>query len=96
MGGGYTWRIAGQWIEWDFSVPKSGFYNIHIKNKQSYLQGIVSNRAIYIDGEIPFEELGNVPFYYSNSWENMSLTTKMVHIKYILKKEIIPLECKWF
>ena len=72
-GGGEQWRVAGQWIEWDFTVPADGFYNITVKGRQSYNRGLVSNRAVYIDGEIPFEELSAVPFPYSTDWENVTL-----------------------
>ncbi len=72
-GGGEQWRVAGQWIEWDFTVPADGFYNITVKGRQSYNRGLVSNRAVYIDGVIPFEELSAVPFPYSTDWENVTL-----------------------
>ncbi len=72
-GGGEQWKIAGQWIEWDFTVPADGFYNITVKARQSYNRGRVSNRAIYIDGVIPFEELSAVAFPYSTDWENVTL-----------------------
>ena len=72
-GGGEQWRVAGQWIEWDFTVPEDGFYNITVKARQSYNRGRVSNRAIYIDGEIPFDELSAVAFPYSTDWSNVTL-----------------------
>ncbi len=71
--GGETWRSSGQWIEWDFEVPENGYYNIMIKGKQNYSRGSVSNRTIYIDGEIPFEELREVAFSYDNDWECKTL-----------------------
>lgn len=72
-GGGEQWRVAGQWIEWDMTVPADGFYNITVKARQSYNRGRVSNRAIYIDGVIPFEELSTVAFPYSTDWQNVTL-----------------------
>ncbi|MCR5594935.1 MAG: extracellular solute-binding protein [Lachnospiraceae bacterium] len=71
--GGETWRSNGQWIEWDFSVPEDGYYNITIKGRQNYSRGSVSSRSVYIDGEIPFEELDEVSFAYRNDWEYMDL-----------------------
>jgi len=67
--GGETWRDNGQWIEWDFEVPADGYYNIMIKARQNYSRGNVSNRKIYIDGEVPFEELNEVSFAYGNDWD---------------------------
>ena len=72
-GGGEQWRIAGQWMEWDFTVPADGFYNLTVKSRQSYNRGRVSNRAIYIDGVIPFDELSAVAFPYSTDWTNVTL-----------------------
>lgn len=71
--GGEAWRSTGQWIEWEFEVPEDGYYNIMIKGRQNYSRGSVSNRAVYIDGEIPFEELKEVSFGYNNDWENKTL-----------------------
>ena len=72
-GGGEQWKVAGQWMEWDITVPADGFYNITVKSRQSYNRGRVSNRAIYIDGEIPFEGLDAVAFPYSTDWTNVTL-----------------------
>lgn len=71
--GGETWKSTGQWIEWEFEVPEDGYYNIMIKGRQNYQRGSVSNRKIYIDGELPFEELSEVSFAYSNDWECKTL-----------------------
>lgn len=72
--GGETWKSTGQWIEWEFEVPEDGYYNITIKGRQNYQRGSVSNRKIYIDGELPFEELAEVSFAYSNDWECKTLS----------------------
>lgn len=71
--GGETWKSTGQWIEWEFEVPEDGYYNITIKGRQNYQRGSVSNRKIYIDGELPFAELSEVSFAYSNDWECKTL-----------------------
>ncbi len=71
--GGEAWRSSGQWIEWDFEVPEDGYYNIMIKGRQNYARGSVSNRTVYIDGEIPFSEMKEISFDYSNDWQCMQL-----------------------
>ncbi len=71
--GGEAWSSSGQWIEWDFEVPEDGYYNIMVKGRQNYSRGSVSTRTLYIDGEIPFREMQNVYFNYSNSWNCMQL-----------------------
>lgn len=71
--GGETWCSAGQWIEWEFSVPEDGYYNITVKGRQNYARGSVSSRTVYIDGEIPFEEMKEISFEYENDWNNLTL-----------------------
>ncbi len=71
--GGETWRKNGQWIEWEFEVPEDGFYNICIKGRQNYSRGSVSSRKVYIDGEVPFEDLDEISFDYRNDWEYLDL-----------------------
>ncbi len=71
--GGETWRSSGQWIEWDFEVPEDGYYNIMVKGRQNYSRGAVSSRSVYIDGEIPFDEMKEISFEYSNDWDYLDL-----------------------
>ena len=72
--GGDPWNNAGQWIEWEFEVPEDGYYNITIKGRQTYQRGALSCRSVYIDGEIPFEELSTISFDYNTSWEMRTLS----------------------
>lgn len=72
-GGGSQWTSPGDWISWDFEVPEDGFYQLAFKYRQGYLDGLFSSRAIYIDGEMPFQELSSVQFNYTNEWETLTL-----------------------
>jgi len=76
MIGGQSWRVAGQWIEWEFEAPENGMYRISIKGRQNYNRGYVSNRTVMINGEIPVQELSAVPFVYSNKWNLVTLGDK--------------------
>lgn len=71
--GGDAWKSAGQWIEWEFTVPENGYYRITVKGRQNYARGNVSGRTLYIDGEVPFEEVKEVAFDYKNDWECKTL-----------------------
>lgn len=66
--GGNSWRLVGQWIEWDFEVPEDGYYNISLYDRQNFSRGIHVSRRITIDGVVPFEEMSDYAFDYSNSW----------------------------
>jgi ABC-type glycerol-3-phosphate transport system substrate-binding protein len=67
--GGYAWRMPGQWIEWEIAVPEDGLYQIAVKNRQNYLRGMSALRTMYIDGEIPFQEMEQVQFPFNSSWQ---------------------------
>lgn len=66
--GGNSWRLVGQWIEWDFDVPEDGYYDITLYDKQNFSRGIHVSRRITIDGEVPFAELNDYAFDYAQSW----------------------------
>jgi len=66
--GGNSWRLNGQWIEWQFDVKESGFYYISLYDKQNFARGIDVSRRITIDGEMPFEEMSDYAFGYEQSW----------------------------
>ncbi|MBP5669331.1 MAG: ABC transporter substrate-binding protein, partial [Lachnospiraceae bacterium] len=71
--GGDAWKNAGQWIEWDITVPETGYYHITVKGRQNYNRGAVSGRMLTIDGEVPFKEVKDISFDYDNDWECKTL-----------------------
>lgn len=70
--GGALWNTSGQWITWNVEVPESGYYNLGCKFRQNFLDGLFTSRAVYIDGEIPFEDLSQVRFVYDDEWQTMT------------------------
>ncbi|MCR5797483.1 MAG: extracellular solute-binding protein [Eubacterium sp.] len=69
MTGGTQWKVPNDWIEWEFEVEEEGNYVIGIKGRQGYNRGYIANRSLYIDGVIPFEEVSQIRFSYSNYWD---------------------------
>ena len=67
--GGDSWKAPGQWIEWEADIPEDGWYTISIKGRQLYQRGYVACRSLYIDGEIPVEEVKSIGFDYSSDWK---------------------------
>lgn len=58
------WNEDTEWIEWDIDVQNEGLYEIEIEYKS--VQGGTGRdieRAIYIDGKLPFKEAGNIVLY---------------------------------
>lgn len=72
--GGYSWRSSGQWIEWEFQVEQSGYYNIGMYVRQNFMKGIYVSRKISIDDEVLFEELNDYGFRYRSSWDFVELS----------------------
>lgn len=66
--GGNSWRLVGQWIEWDFDIAVPGYYNISLYDCQNFVRGIYVSRRITIDGEVPFREMEDYGFSYAQSW----------------------------
>ena len=73
MTGGTQWKVANDWIEWEMEVPEEGDYVIGIKGRQGYNRGYIANRSLYIDGEVPFAEVSQIKFSYSNTWSMVCL-----------------------
>ncbi len=74
--GGDPWNQAGQWIEWEFNVPEgeAGYYNITIKGRQMYSRGSISCRTLYLDDQVPFEDVSSIAFKYNTVWDLMTLS----------------------
>ncbi len=74
--GGNSWRLTGQWIEWNFTVSETGLYNLALFDKQNFVRGIYVSRKITIDGEVPFEEFSDYGFNYAQNWRTEVLADK--------------------
>ncbi len=71
--GGTSWQTSGSSLEWKFTAPKSGYYYINMRYKQSDLVNGNSYRWLKIDGKTPFTEAKNLVFPYGTSWEYYTL-----------------------
>ena len=66
--GGNSWRLVGQWIEWEFAVTESGYYEIALHDKQNFSRGVAVSRRITIDDVVPFAEMSAYEFNYEQNW----------------------------
>ena len=71
--GGWRWRLGNAAVTWEFEVPESGLYAIHLKVAQAQDPGMPSYRQIMIDGEIPFDEMRLYAFPYNKEWYGETL-----------------------
>ena len=86
MGGSENFKTVGQWVEYEFEVPETGFYTIAMRSKQNDLSGMFASRTVYIDGEIPFAECTSLRFDYTKDWVCESLTDGTTEFKFYLTK----------
>lgn len=84
--GGLPWRTGGQWAEWEFEAPESGLYQIGVRYATWFMNEVPIQRAIYIDGEIPFQEMGSVKFAHTDQWDITSLGKKEEPYLFYLEK----------
>ncbi|MDR2569539.1 MAG: extracellular solute-binding protein [Oscillospiraceae bacterium] len=66
--GGNSWRFSGQWIEWDFTVPETGYYELTVHYRQNFRRGVNVSRNISINGETPFTEVSDYGFAFTRNW----------------------------
>ncbi|TVP85994.1 MAG: extracellular solute-binding protein [Acholeplasmataceae bacterium] len=72
-GGGFNWRVVGDWISYQFEIEEAGFYHISLRAKQSYIRGAYVTRQMRINGQVPFNEADEIPFVYSGNWHVYTL-----------------------
>lgn len=63
--GGSSYKTSGDVITWTIKAPEDGLYALTLKARQAINRGVTSYRRLYINGEVPFEEMNSVTFSYS-------------------------------
>lgn len=87
MGGSWSWKLPGQWLEWEVEAPEEGLYTLYFKGRQNFQRGMAAVRTVSINGEIPFEELSSLEFPYGLKWRHVVPRSKetgepyLVHLK---------------
>ena len=99
--GGGKWQTVGQWIEYNFTVPKSGNYNIVARFKQNVLDGMATSRVLelysdetlkegddgYYNG-VPFDEATRLKFNYSDDWQVGPLSDGTTDFEFYFKEGV--------
>ncbi len=84
--GGEKWQVAGQWVQYTFTVNADGMYQICPRFRQNVNDGIYSSRVLYIfsddtlkEGDkgyyngVPFDEARELRFNYDTYWQSGAL-----------------------
>ncbi|MCH5287803.1 MAG: extracellular solute-binding protein [Christensenellaceae bacterium] len=72
---GASFDAAGDTVTWDFTVEKTGWYQIGAYYRQNARADFPTFVDVLIDGAIPSEEARQVGFDYSTSFTNMTMKT---------------------
>ncbi len=59
---------AGSTVTWNVNVPEAGFYNVNVDYLAPQSRGVAAERAIYINGELPFDNAKDLSF--TRIWTN--------------------------
>ncbi|MBR2347002.1 MAG: extracellular solute-binding protein [Clostridia bacterium] len=99
--GGEKWQNVGQWIEYNFTVSKSGNYNIVARYKQNILDGMATSRILCLysdatvaEGEdgyyngVPFDEATRLKFNYSDDWQSGPLSDGVTDFEFFFKEGV--------
>ena len=71
--GGSKWQQAGQWIEWEITVPEDGLYPISLRYKQNLKKNSTVYRRLWIDGNVPFAEADQIGFADTSGFVSKTL-----------------------
>ncbi|WP_010271551.1 extracellular solute-binding protein [Paenibacillus senegalensis] len=71
--GGNRWNDGGEMITWEFEVEEDGLYQIGMRVLNNLQSNVTAHRKIYIDGQVPFEELLAYAIPYNRSWQKVVL-----------------------
>ncbi|XEC92913.1 extracellular solute-binding protein [Paenibacillus tarimensis] len=74
--GGTRWQMKAQKAVWEFEVPEDGYYYVVLRGYQGYAKSLSSYRTLYVNGEIPFQEVQNVRFPYDNKFASYEIADR--------------------
>lgn len=88
---GDSWINGGQAVNYELEVAESGFYKLAFKYRQAELTDMPTFRKVYINGEVPYQDLEVVSFPFSNSFINRTLQKKEGKDLYVYLNEGVNL-----
>jgi ABC-type glycerol-3-phosphate transport system substrate-binding protein len=74
--GGWNWRKGNQKVEWIIDVPESALYKLNTRVFQNHGEGLNVYRQITVDNLVPFKEVAEYAFGYSNQWQSETISDK--------------------
>lgn len=71
--GAENWAQPGDSVTWQVEVGEEGLYELSFKGRQNLNRGVTSYRRLYINGEVPYEELQAIGFEYRNGMNHYTV-----------------------
>ena len=71
MGSG-NYNEPGDRVDYKINVNKTGYYYLTFKVLQTE-KNTTSYRSLLVNGKVPFKEALNIPFSYSDKWQNVTV-----------------------
>src|SRR5699024_8696578 len=69
----WSWSRGNQQVTWEVEVPEAGEYRISLRALQNFNSNLSIFRTVYINGEIPFEEMKAYQIPYASGWQEIIL-----------------------
>lgn len=71
--GAENWAQPGDSVTWQVEVGEEGLYELSFKGRQNLNRGVTSYRRLYINGEVPYEEMQAIGFEYQNGMNHYTV-----------------------
>lgn len=84
---GSRFNSPGQALEWKFVPQASGLYRISIRARQNTKSGFSVSRRLYINNEVPFDEMNEVKFNYDGNWQIITLSNDKEAYEFYFEKD---------
>ncbi|MBM7553188.1 extracellular solute-binding protein [Thalassobacillus pellis] len=72
--GGDSWSKPGQKVSWKVDIDKAGFYKLTFKANQNKESRSPVYRTVLINDRVPFKDMEQYQFKYSENWYNETLS----------------------
>lgn len=65
--GAANWSKPGESVTWTVEVAQEGLYELTFKGRQNRNRGVTSCRRLYVNGQVPYQEMMSVGFSYQST-----------------------------
>ncbi len=72
--GAENWSLPGDSVTWSVEAPAEGLYQLTFKGRQNTNRGVTSYRRLYVNGEVPYQEMMAVGFDYRTDMTHYTVT----------------------